>query len=401
VDVLETSHSESESPRPDQAKLGVEGGGRWGTGQSDIEADYRRELATNSVHMEARSRDGGVAPPSIYQQAATLNRNKSASKTKINNLLRGKSNERITREVEISQDDDEDEIVRAPPALSREEERRKIIELEEERRRKEMKPVNVSRSGSRVTKIIGAKSKGSKFVGAETENESQYSGHSSSSVKKDPVIVKNRYNTNNGRVKRTGSSATTSSARQVISRKKMPGSVTSSVNSSESEHGSAGQSAISRGTNQSNQSNRSVYLHATAVADIPSSKPQNGGENKMNGSNLQKSKKISRSISLLAPFKKQAPKEKEVLYDSSGQITHSGKPPRAPPPPVRRTPGPDQPMSRDKKFASSSDLLQDENEVVMSYPEDSNSKSSSKVSRSVSMPKDTRLAGWFKKRKRV
>jgi len=401
VDVLETSHSESESPRPDQAKLGVEGGGRWGTGQSDIEADYRRELATNSVHMEARSRDGGVAPPSIYQQAATLNRNKSASKTKINNLLRGKSNERITREVEISQDDDEDEIVRAPPALSREEERRKIIELEEERRRKEMKPVNVSRSSSRVTKIIGAKSKGSKFVGAETENESQYSGHSSSSVKKDPVIVKNRYNTNNGRVKRTGSSATTSSARQVISRKKMPGSVTSSVNSSESEHGSAGQSAISRGTNQSNQSNRSVYLHATAVADIPSSKPQNGGENKMNGSNLQKSKKISRSISLLAPFKKQAPKEKEVLYDSSGQITHSGKPPRAPPPPVRRTPGPDQPMSRDKKFASSSDLLQDENEVVMSYPEDSNSKSSSKVSRSVSMPKDTRLAGWFKKRKRV
>merc|ERR1719495_918385 len=401
VDVLETSHSESESPRPDQAKLAVESGGRWGTGQSDIEADYRRELATNSVHMEARSRDGGIAPPSIYQQAATLNRNKSASKTKINNLLRGKSNERITREVEISQDDDEDEIVRAPPTLSREEERRKIIELEEERRRKEVKPINVSRSGSRVTKIIGAKSKGSKFVGAETENESQYSGHSSSSVKKDPLIVKSRYSSNNHRVKRTGSSATTSSARQVISRKKMPGSVTSSVNSSESEHGSAGQSAISRGTNQSNQSNRSVYLHATAVADIPSSKPQNGGENKMNGSNLQKSKKISRSISLLAPFKKQAPKEKEVLYDSSGQITHSGKPPRAPPPPVRRTPGPDQPMSRDKKFASSSDLLQDENEVVMSYPEDSNSKSSSKVSRSVSMPKDTRLAGWFKKRKRV
>lgn len=401
VDVLETSHSESESPRPDQAKLGVESGGRWGTGQSDIEADYRRELATNSVHMEARSRDGNIAPPSIYQQAATLNRNKSASKTKINNLLRGKSNERITREVEISQDDDEDEIVRAPPTLSREEERRKIIELEEERRRKEMKPVNVSRSGSRVTKIIGAKSKGSKFVGAETENESQYSGHSSSSIKKEPVLVKNRYNTNNGRVKRTGSSATTSSARQVISRKKMPGSVTSSVNSSESEHGSAGQSAISRGTNQSNQSNRSVYLHATAVADIPSSKPLNSGENKMTGSNLQKSKKISRSISLLAPFKKQAPKEKEVLYDSSGQITHSGKPPRAPPPPVRRIPGADQPMSRDKKFASSSDLLQDENEVVMSYPEDSNSKSSSKVSRSVSMPKDTRLAGWFKKRKRV
>merc|ERR1719195_2531192 len=250
---------------------------------------------------------------------------------------------------------------------------------------------------------MGVKSKSKLVPNTETENESQYSGHSSSSVKRDAVALKNRYNLQQGagRLKRTGSTATTGSARQVISRKKMPGSVTSSVNSSESEHGSAGQSAISRGTNQSNQSNRSVYLHATAVADIPSSKPLNTGENKMNGSNLQKSKKISRSISLLAPFKKQAPKEKEVLYDSSGQITHSGKPPRAPPPPVRRIPGPDQPMSRDKKFASSSDLLQDENEVVMSYPEDSNSKSSSKVSRSVSMPKDTRLAGWFKKRKRV
>merc|ERR1719430_2558481 len=32
VDVLETSHSESESPRPDQAKLGVEGGGSRGQG---------------------------------------------------------------------------------------------------------------------------------------------------------------------------------------------------------------------------------------------------------------------------------------------------------------------------------------------------------------------------------
>ena len=57
-------------------------------------------------------------------------------------------------------------------------------------------------------------------------------------------------------------------------------------------------------------------------------------------------------------------------------------------------------MSRDKKFASSSDLLQDEQEVVV-QPQPSPSKTSSRVSRSVSMPKDTRLAGWFKKRKRV
>ena len=70
--------------------------------------------------------------------------------------------------------------------------------------------------------------------------------------------------------------------------------------------------------------------------------------------------------------------------------------------------------NRDKKFsASSSDLLDNEAEV-MSSPEDvqvarsqiiasssNNSKNQGKVSRSVSMPKDTRLAGWFKKRKRV
>ena len=373
------------------------------TGPSDVESDYRRDLITGSVHMEARTRDGGPAPPSIYQQAATLNRDKSASKSK----LRGRSVEKLTREVEISQDDDEDEVVRAP--LSREEERRKIIELE---RRNEKRPVSVSRSGSRVSKLMGVKTKSKVVPATETENESQYSGHSSSSL-----ALKNRYNLQQaaGRLKRTGSTATTGSARQVISRKKMPGSVTSSVNSSESEHGSAGQSAISRATNQSNLSNRSVFLHATAVADIPSAKPGSGaggggalGENKQLGgsssSSLQKSKKISRSISLLAPFKKQtaaaAGREKEVIYDSSGQIVHSGKPPRAPPAPIRKIPA-DPMMTRDKKFASSSDLLQDESEV-MSSPEDLGpAKISSKVSRSVSMPKDTRLAGWFKKRKRV
>ena len=58
-------------------------------------------------------------------------------------------------------------------------------------------------------------------------------------------------------------------------------------------------------------------------------------------------------------------------------------------------------MSRDKKFASSSDLLQDEQEVVVQPQQEPTSKNSSRVSRSVSMPKDTRLAGWFKKRKRV
>lgn len=417
VDMLETSHSESESPRSDQASRGVDGGNvRWGSngnpGQSDLEAeaDYRRDLATNtsSVHMEARSRDGTLpsitAPPSIYQQAATLNRNKSGSKSQLSQAYRGRSGER--REIEISQDDEEDEVVKVPHSLSREEERRKIIELEEERRRKEMRNGNVSRSGSRASKVANSKLKGAKLHGTtETENESQYSGHSSSSIQKDQSSLKNRYNnSSNGRIKRTGSNATSGSARQVISRKKMPGSVTSSVNSSESENGA--QSAISRGTNQSGNSNRSVYLHATAVAEIPSRKPINAGEN---ASNLQKSKKISRSISLLAPFKKQPSKEKEVIYDSSGQIANSqsGKPPRAPPPQNRKSPASleQTPMSKDRKFASSSNLLQDENDISMSsgYSEQASpqTKQNSKVSRSVSMPKDTRLAGWFKKRKKA
>jgi hypothetical protein len=185
----------------------------------------------------------------------------------------------------------------------------------------------------------------------------------------------------------------------------MPGSVTSSVNSSESEQGSVPQSAAS------GQSNRSVYLHATAVADIPPSQTRNGA-----AGDLKNSKKISRSISLLAPFKSKAPpKEKEITYDSAGNIVPSshngGKPPRPPPgpPPVRRIPAPNiQPnngshnnnmmMTKERKFASSSDLLRDE---PSSFEDGGEDGKSSKVSRSVSMPKDTRLAGWFKKRKRV
>ena len=59
--------------------------------------------------------------------------------------------------------------------------------------------------------------------------------------------------------------------REIVNqRKKLPGgSLTSSVNSSESERGShAGQSAVSRAATDA--SRRSVYLHAAAVVDIPS-----------------------------------------------------------------------------------------------------------------------------------
>ena len=91
----------------------------------------------------------------------------------------------------------------------------------------------------------------------------------------------NRYDQNRSgsRVRRTASSANNNMnnpaavggvRREIVNqRKKLPGgSLTSSVNSSESERGShAGQSAVSRATDASR---RSVYLHAAAVVDIPS-----------------------------------------------------------------------------------------------------------------------------------
>ena len=227
-----------------------------------------------------------------------------------------------------------------------------------------------------------------------------------------------RVRLNNGTtrgVKRNGSTATTVSNSRVAGRRKMPSSLTSSLNSSESEHGSVPHSAGSRATNASN---KSVYLHATAVADIPSAAPKNGAvpqeekQPQQPQSNLKNSKKISRSISLLTPFKskKAAGQNVEVNYDSSGNHVQAGKPPR-PPPQTRRI----QPtMTKEKKFASSSDLLRDDHASsgpetgriggMKSATNGGNRKlddaKSSKVSRSVSMPKDTRLAGWFKKRKK-
>ena len=158
------------------------------------------------------------------------------------------------------------------------------------------------------------------------------------------------------------------------------------------------------------------------MADIPANPNKNaaaaGGEP---ASNLKNSKRISRSISLLTPFKsKQGTAAKgqqhhEVVYDSAGNQVQNGsgggKPPR-PPQQARKGPPPTGGhnngtaavggMAKEKKFASSSDLLREEREgVVMVAPLKDPAPVSSKVSRSVSMPKDTRLAGWFKKRKRV
>ena len=163
-------------------------------------------------------------------------------------------------------------------------------------------------------------------------------------------------------------------------------------------------------------------------------------------SNLKGSKKISRSISLLAPWKPRPVQDKfqrEINYDNGNlyanpatrvtvqpgnmppaggpppPVSASSKPPRpptAPPPPPPSTVRRNQSATRrgvidNSKSASSSDLLRDEpsNEdttpaVILAERKAAQTeaeKKAAKVSRSMSMPKDSRLAGWFKKRKRV
>ena len=171
-------------------------------------------------------------------------------------------------------------------------------------------------------------------AGAELDRESQYSGHSSSQTAPIQGTAKlNRFDQHRvgvGRVRRSTSNANAAAMggvrREINQRKtKLPGgSLTSSVNSSESEQGShAGQSAVSRNTNMSN---RSVFLHAAAVADIPTaemtSRPATAQQRSLSAesrtidppstrepqpppsasrSNLKGSKKISRNIEKALP----------------------------------------------------------------------------------------------------
>ena len=176
-----------------------------------------------------------------------------------------------------------------------------------------------------------------------------------------------------------------------------------------------------------------IFNRALSADHTPAAAPIS---NAASTSNLKNSKKISRSISLLAPWKPRNYKDKfEVIhYDNrtiysnppttvtvgpggattTSSAPTSGKPPRPPVPPVTRRVVPD------KKSASSTDLLRDSQplgppSVPQTQPAQAATPASaallerraqtlqrpqSKVSRSVSMPKDSRLAGWFKKRKR-
>ena len=423
-------------------------GRRW-TAASDIDSDYRRELATNTVagglHQEARLRDGGFG--------GRLSR--GSSKTNIPEIL--------TRSASS-------DLERSNSNSAREEERRKVLEIEGVIRPRAAVSRSTSRA-SRTAHVTNAGPRGYKPVvnlPRHIDLESQYSGHSSSqtapptATPASAAAKLNRFDQHRvGRVRRSTSNANAAAAmggvrREINQRKiKLPGgSLTSSINSSESEQGShAGQSAVSR------MSNRSVFLHAAAVADIPTTleivtrpplrslsaesrdniaaasgpaergRPVNS-QPPVTNSNLKGSKKISRSISLLAPWKPRPVQDKfEIHYDNGnlyanpatrvtvepGNMPAASKPPRpptAPPPPPSSIGGPP-PVRRnmqrpiDAKSASSTDLLRpmeaDTTPAVILAERKAKAEAErkAKVSRSMSMPKDSRLAGWFKKRKRI
>lgn len=102
------------------------------------------------------------------------------------------------------------------------------------------------------------------------------------------------------------------------------GSAGSSLQSSESENDSH---QGSRASHVSTGSNRSVYLHAMAVADIP---VQKDGETSDKPGVQRQTRKVTRSFSLLAPWKpKHAREPNNIEYDNK-ETRHAAKPPRPP-----------------------------------------------------------------------
>ena len=530
-------------------------GRRWtGAHHSDIDSDYRREMAT--ANGGTGSTIGSAVPPtgSLHTEA----RGRGGSRSNLMHapddpdmISHGPGDVDQLDSVDIGSRHGEGGGLERSQSSAREEERRKVLQIEEERIRREREAQlarrPVSRSASRATSagatnrtahVQPAGPRGfrpARHLVADMDHDSQYSGHSSSSamhvVRKDqPGGMLNGQNGASkfsrfdqqrvgvGRVRRSTSSATNNNggnvlgnvaamhgARREINRKKMPGSLTSSINSSESEQGGAPPSAISRATSAMSAGQRSVFLHAAAVADIPCAgdrppiTPGNQGPpktaappstahtralsadsrrdvnlaakagaiNARQDSNLKGSKKVSRSISLLAPWKPRPVSKDnlEIHYDNSAIYSQApatsvtvGKPPRPPhgggpgssvtissARPAIGTGGGPSILRNDKtKSASSHDLLHENEHNVIIEPENGGVNSSAsmisgptavsgmmnarrpmhhsppsvlvasqqrsktlpakgangKVSRSMSMPNNNRVSGWFKKKKR-
>nr|XP_053626392.1 serine/arginine repetitive matrix protein 2-like isoform X2 [Cherax quadricarinatus] len=151
------------------------------------------------------------------------------------------------------------------------------------------------------------------------------------------------------------------------------GSAGSSLQSSESEvdsHGGSHASRASKASRISTGSNKSVYLHATAIADIPVRRGPEDAPSERSVS--RQTKKVSRSFSLLAPWKPRHYREKfEVEYDNkevrdARSSDHNASKGALPPRPPRRP-------------------VHDPNDKT--------------VNRSQSVYKDSRLATWLRRRR--
>ncbi|KAF0294084.1 hypothetical protein FJT64_008222 [Amphibalanus amphitrite] len=130
-------------------------------------------------------------------------------------------------------------------------------------------------------------------------------------------------------------------------------------------------------------SGRSVFLHATTVADIPppsvleQTAPTGSRANLAAPLPARERRKVARSFSLVAPFRPKNTREKEIVYENqTGQA--NGRPPR-PPQRVRRD-------SRDSQ---------------LDEPPGRPVRKRQPVTRSVSMPKDARPAGFFRSREKT
>ena len=121
-------------------------GRRWtaATPHSDIDSDYRRDLATNSgsgLHQEARSRDGGAGGHGMTSYSSA------------GRLSRGSSKNNVREEADIILRSTTD-LERSNSNSAREEERRKVLEIEGVIRQPPQGQLraNVTRSASRASR---------------------------------------------------------------------------------------------------------------------------------------------------------------------------------------------------------------------------------------------------------
>ena len=211
-------------------------GRRWtaATPHSDIDSDYRRDLATSStgLHQEARSRDGGQVTSSWTG----------------GRLSRGSSKNNVREEADIILRSTTD-LERSNSNSAREEERRKVLEIEGVIRQPQTQlRANVTRSASRASRtaqINNAGPRGYKpgvprHLSADVDRESQYSGHSSSQTVPLPGPAGSKLNRFDqhrvgvGRVRRSTSNANAAAmggVRQQIQQRKtkLPGKMQTEI----------------------------------------------------------------------------------------------------------------------------------------------------------------------------